>query len=126
MANNYFNENGFQIIKTTARFSELSETYLKIQLTEEATLSEDIDEVSRYLSEISRQTDDNKVHENSADVKRAWKALKKCQEKSFLFNERRRLFEILPTQFNERLTSLEHQLEIYKMLWCTASGTQYK
>lgn len=85
-------------------------------------MSEEIDKVSRYLIEISRQTDPKKINNIASDVKKAWQELKMCKEQSFIFNERRRLFNMPMNTFNQHINSIEHQLEIYKILWCTASG----
>ncbi|XP_044001574.1 dynein axonemal heavy chain 1-like [Aphidius gifuensis] len=110
-----------QLIKTSERLLELSENYIKTQLIDELTLSEEIDKVSRYLIEISRQTDPEKIYNIASDVKKAWQELKMCKEQSFIFNERRRLFNMPMNTFHEHINSIEHQLEMYKILWCTAS-----
>ncbi|XP_011707083.1 PREDICTED: dynein heavy chain 1, axonemal-like, partial [Wasmannia auropunctata] len=102
------------------RFAGEYEKFHKVQMQEEILLSEKIDTLMRNVTNVTLQTDINKVHEIAIEVKRIWKMMKDCQESGLLLNERQKLFGMDVVPF-EQLNKLMKEFEPYQTVWITAS-----
>lgn len=110
-----------QLEQTKGYLKEAFEKFQKLQIDDQANLSDRIGSLSVNLINIALEMDVAKVHEYAIEVKRTWKSLRDCEEQSLHLNERQRLFQ-MPIVSYEHLTKLIRDFEPYKNLWCTASG----
>ncbi|XP_071558365.1 dynein axonemal heavy chain 1-like [Temnothorax nylanderi] len=106
--------------EATNRFASEYEKFHKVQVQEEILLSERIDTLVGNVTNVTLQTDINKVHEMAVEVKRIWKIMKDYQESGLLLNERQKLFGMDVIPF-EQLNQLMKDFEPYQTLWITAS-----
>ncbi|KAK0159286.1 hypothetical protein PV328_010182 [Microctonus aethiopoides] len=109
-----------QLEQTKGYLKEAFEKFQKLQIDDQANLSDRIGSLSVNLINIALEMDVDKVHEYAIEVKRTWKSLRDCEEQSLHLNERQRLFQ-MPIVSYEHLTKLIRDFEPYKNLWCTAS-----
>ncbi|XP_033121083.1 dynein heavy chain 1, axonemal-like, partial [Anneissia japonica] len=72
---------------------------------------------------FAAHTDLERSHEIANEVRRLNKQLKECQGLSTMYNNRERLFEMPPTNY-DKLAKLIKDFEPFKNLWMTASDWQ--
>lgn len=109
-----------QIKTTNETFEEEIERFRKQQIEDLATFDERLEELTVGVVYYNTQFDENKLVENSIEIKKLWKAIKEFGELGKVLNKRQTLFE-LPAMDLSPIEQLINSSDAFKDLWCTAS-----
>lgn len=109
-----------QIKTTNETFEEEIERFRKQQIEDLATFSERLEELTVGVVFYNTQFDENKLMENSIEIKKLWKAIKEFGELGKVLNKRQTLFELPPIDLNP-IEQLINSSDAFKDLWCTAA-----
>ncbi|XP_046395032.1 dynein axonemal heavy chain 1-like [Ischnura elegans] len=110
-----------QIDETVAMHEEEIERLSKLQIGDEATFIEKMDNLTQRVHGLSSATIDiSKWQEITVEVRRTWKSLHDCLEFGRLLNQRQKLFG-MPVRSYDAIGKLIKEFEPYRNLWTTAS-----